>query len=63
MLKKRSICENCKTGRDAYELDSSLPMCPYIINWENNKCSFYEPIEELENGLLEKISNYFKSKK
>ena len=58
MKTKRNICENCRTGRDAYKLDSRLPMCPYISNWKNNQCSFYDPIEPEKDGLLNKILGY-----
>lgn len=60
MKTKKKICENCRTGREAFELDSQLPMCPYITTWKNNKCSFYEPIEPEVDGLLNKISKILK---
>lgn len=44
MTDKIKICENCIVGREAYELDKSTEVCPYIRNWKNNKCSFYKPI-------------------
>lgn len=55
MKRKRNICENCKTGKEALELDNGFPMCPYITNWKNNKCSFYFPLEPENNGFLNKI--------
>ena len=44
MTDKIKICENCIVGWEAYELDISTEVCPYIRNWKNNKCSFYKPI-------------------
>lgn len=55
MRLKRNICENCRTGREAYELDSNFPMCPYIASWENNKCNFYKPINAEEESIFIKI--------
>ncbi len=43
------LCENCKTGKETYELDSCSPFCPHLIYYENNKCVYYKPIEDCEN--------------
>ena len=43
---KKQICPRCKTGRDAYDLDSKSDMCPNISCWKNGKCRFYVSLEK-----------------
>ena len=46
MSGKKQICPRCKTGRDAYDLDSKSVMCPNISCWKNGKCRFYVSLEK-----------------
>ncbi len=59
IFRKKAIhlCENCKTGRETYELDSRSAICPHLFHYENDKCLYYIPIENCtkKNGLLKKL--------
>lgn len=55
MINKTKICENCKTGKEMYELDNHIPMCPYMLSWKNNKCNFYKPLSAKKDSLINRI--------
>ncbi len=52
MFEKRvkHLCENCRTGKESYELDSCSPICPHLICYEDNNCVYYIPMEERKNN-------------
>lgn len=59
MFLKKQICSRCETGKRAYELDPKSGICPHIECWQENKCSFYKPIEKVPkkvslSGLINK---------
>ncbi len=62
MLGKK-LCSNCKTGKDSFEMDKNSGTCPYIYCYEDNTCSFYEPLETEKKSLWDKLSGMFASRK
>lgn len=52
MIKNKSICANCKTGKESYELDSRTAVCPYLGLYKNNKCCYYKPLKSRGKGFI-----------
>lgn len=52
----KKLCQNCKTGADAYLIDGQEPMCPYIYSHNGKKCNFYKPLSKPRKvGILNKL--------
>ncbi len=51
MFQKKRICENCRTGQEAYLLEPHMEACPHIDCWNNNACPFYVQMETKKRGI------------
>ena len=49
------LCNNCKTGKESYDIDNRSEFCQYLRSWKDGKCEYYVPLENTsEYDLLKK---------
>ena len=41
MFKRKQLCPNCKTGKEAMTIDPRVPQCPYIQFHNGKRCKLY----------------------
>lgn len=42
---KRTLCPDCKTGRESYTIDEKSPVCPYFECYNGYSCTFFTPMD------------------
>lgn len=43
--KTDQLCPKCRTGYEAYQLDSTSPVCPYLASHNGKECAMYVEME------------------